>query len=189
MKDSACLMVLWISLFAFFAPASALDNGISTHYNYHIPQTNILMEITLGSDVPSMDYLRFWEFMHNAQLSLLYQARIHGGLSSPMSSRFAFRQSGVGVLVQGNILQHTIREWPTFEDADKTLYGMRQTIPEHHYKDIRFKLWRLDTHGQRTFNFGSGFFSQIQVGDWIKELSAAAIDKSAVDDLNFDSNV
>lgn len=174
-------MLLWTSLVALVATVSTLDNGTPTHYDYHIPQTNILMEITLGSNVPRMDLMGFEEFMHNARLSLHYQARIHGGWSSPISSRFAFRQSGVGVLVQGNILQHTIHEWPTFEDVDRTLDGIKQTIPGHHYKDMRFKLWRLDTHSQRTFNFGSGFFSQIKVGDSMKEMSTTVIDKSAID--------
>lgn len=79
-----------------------------------------------------------------------------GRMDSLMRQHFIYTFRGFEIVIQGNSRQRTIRDWPTFRDAQNTLSGIQHVTPQLGYKEFAFALWRLDLQGRKTVQFGGG---------------------------------
>ncbi|KAL9040990.1 MAG: hypothetical protein Q9214_004270, partial [Letrouitia sp. 1 TL-2023] len=112
---------------------------------YKIPNTNILLEITLDWPPLSVPSTVFYQMMHDAIAAVQAKARHFGGMNMRMPNDFLDAYHGFEITIERNEQQTGFeKDLPTFQDANNIIVGIHEMAPRLMLRTFSFECWRVD---------------------------------------------
>ena len=128
----------------------------SPHTSYHIPGTNILLNLSTPIRGSTFGVTEFNNFIPHAREVLHVQAIDSGGLGFPLDvGGFRLLKSTMVLVIQG--IDGQFWDWPSWQDADCVLVGLAAAVPWRNYRESLFDVHWWSTESGSGERFGSGW--------------------------------
>ncbi|KAL8747484.1 MAG: hypothetical protein Q9190_000651 [Brigantiaea leucoxantha] len=157
----ACTRLLSIVLVASAIPTnSSLEIPIHA-YSYRVPGTYVLVDVFAEVHPQFMSPVNFASLMDGAEVNIADLSEHYGGPNALMRESFTYSHHGFEIYIAGNNRQRPVRDWPRFTDVDAVIIGLKQTVHRIHFREVQFKIFRLDLWHRKGTQFGLGYIAHL----------------------------
>ncbi|KAL9614166.1 MAG: hypothetical protein Q9167_001318 [Letrouitia subvulpina] len=148
--------------------------AFNTPVPHKIPNTNILLEITLDWPPISIPNRVFYPMMRDAIAAIQAKARHFGGMHLQMPSDFLDAYEGFEITIERNEEQPPYqKDLPTFQDANNIIVGIHEFAPMFMLRTFSFECWRVDQRDHKERKFAMGIIRGVHWA-WIPSPAASA---------------